>query len=55
MENIDELDIESIVWKLFKSTGEIRYYMLSKALEENKELEKTNPSLFQSEEMTMGR
>lgn len=52
-----DLDFERIVWKLFMCTGEIRYYMFAKALQENKVLEKTEPSLFKEDgaEMTMGR
>lgn len=59
MEQIKEndLDFERLVWKLFMCTGEIRYYMFAKALQENKMLEKTEPSLFNedSEKMSMGR
>lgn len=33
----DDFDIEDISWKLFQGTGEISYFMLYKALKDDKD------------------
>ena len=50
-----DLDVEKIVWNLFKQTGEIKYYLFYKALEHNKQLEITEPSLFRDAETVRTR
>lgn len=52
-QNFDkDLDIESLAWKLFELTGDIRYYLFFKELQNNKTLEKTEPVLFEEREET---